>query len=175
MRRFLLLASILILILAPVQAQVPKASLSSEPVGVKDFWGVMDVELGKKIQVKVKVQVASDSPEDLDGFWITVYFKRPSGGFTLPEWFDFTDEYIGKGESKSYVLETNTEANELGKWTVYVVLYGSDKKTKLDEASKDFEVVGKPKATITIEEVAGYTAVAGLIMTGIYLARRGLA
>jgi len=164
----------LMLTLIPAQAQVPKASLDSKPVGVKDFWGVMDVELGKKIQLKVKVSVASDSPVDLDGFWIVVYFKRPSGGFTLPEWFDFTDEYISKGSSKSYTLKTSTEADELGTWTAYVTLKDKDKSVTLDQDSKDFKVTAKPEATITIEEITGYSAVAGLIAAGIYIARRGL-
>ena len=164
----------LMLTLIPAQAQVPKASLDSEPLGVKDFWGVMDVELGKKIQLKVKVSVASDSPVDLDGFWIYVYFIDPDNKLRGKEWFDFTDEYIRKGESKSYTLKTSVEADKLGEWMACVILYASDKKTNLDETSKKFKVVAKPEATITIEEITGYTAVAGLIAAGIYIARRGL-
>ena len=164
----------LMLTLIPAQAQVPKASLDSEPVGVKDFWGVMDVELGKKIQLKVKVSVASDSPVDLDGFWFGVYFVKPDGTITDMEWFDFTDENIGKGKSKSYTLKTSTEADQLGEWIAAVGLFAKDKETLLDGDTKKFKVTAKPEATVTIEEITGYSAVAGLIAAGIYIARRGL-
>jgi len=170
-RALLILLMTLILIPAQALAQEPKASIDWELLGIKDFWGVTNVGLGKKIQLKVKVSVAQDSPVDLDGFWIETIFKKPDGTTTDADWFGFTDEYIRKGESKSYILKTSVKADQLGTWTAFVLLWDKDKRP-LAYDQKNFEVVELPVASITIEEIAGYAALAGLIAAGAYLARR---
>jgi len=167
--------TLIILTLNPAQAQYV-AEIDSKPVGVEDFWGIMDVEKGLKIAVKVEVGVHYESPKSLDGFWLKIRFKKPDGSYTDWEWYDFTDEYISKGSTKTYTVKTGVTADQVGWWTVYVELYDKSKENRINYDSDSFKVVEiLPAAWVNIKTVTGYTAVAGLIMAGIYLARRGLA
>jgi len=171
------LISVLLILSAslPALAQTQQTSFDVSPVAVRDFWGILDVEEGQKIAVKVKVGVQYESPKSLDGFWLKIRFKKPDGSYTDWKWYDFTDEYISRGSSKTYTVKTGVTADQVGWWTVYVELYDKDKEHRLNYDSDQFRVVEVlPAAWIHIEEVAGYIAVAGLILAGLYLARRGL-
>ena len=170
------LISLLIALILVSPALAQTLSFDVKTVGVRDFWGVLNVEEGQKIAVKVKIGVEYESPKSLDGFWLKIRFKKPDGSYTDWRWYDFTDEYISRGSTKIYTVKTGVTADQVGWWTVYVELYDKSKEHRLNYDSDGFRVVEVlPAAWIHIEEIAGYVSVAGLIITGIYLARRGLA
>ena len=148
----------------PVQAQ-QLAKVDVKPIGVEDFWGITDVERGQKIAVKVEVGVQYESPRALDGFWLKIRFKKPSGSYTSWKWFDYTDEYISRGTVKQYLVKTGEVADEEGTWTVYVELWDKDKENRINYDSANFKVVETlPAAWVNVKTVVGYAAAAALAL-----------
>jgi len=153
-----------------VSAQTPKATV----VGIVensyyDFaTQSFQIPQGEKIEFRITVKVDADSPAPLNGFWIYLELKKPSGA-KVTKWFDFTKENIGIGQSKSYSLKTDVTADELGIWSYEIKLYTSTKSLIYGTVGS-FEVV-KPIARVTVDQIIGYTTVAGLILAGLYLIR----
>ena len=173
MKRLALFLLVLAL-LVPASAQtLYQTSLDVSPVGVKDFWGVTDVQEGQYIAIKVKIGVQYESPVSLDGFWLYVKLTKPNGE-VVEKWFDYTNEYISKGSERTYTVKTGVLADQVGTWSVYVELWDKNKENRINYDSASFRVVEVlPAAWIHVEEVVGYVSVAGLILGGIYaLARR---
>lgn len=173
MRARVLPLLIILLILSSYQVSAySMAELDSEPVGVKDFWGITDVGQGEKIKVKVKVSVKSTSPVPLEGYCVKVIFRKPDGVVLNPIWF-CRDTVIQPGQSETVTLVTGVTADQLGTWTVWVKLYTRDKQNHLDTAEATFNVVKRlPDAEITITDVIGYTALASMLIGGLYAIRR---
>jgi len=164
---------LILLTLIPVQAQ-QLAKVDVKPIGVEDFWGITDVERGQRIAVKVEVGVHYESPTALDGFWLKIRFKKPSGSYTDWKWFDYTDEYISRGSVKEYLVKTGEVADEEGTWVVYVELWDKSKESRINYDSTSFKVVKTlPAAWINIKSVVGYaTAAALLLALAAYALRR---
>ena len=163
---------ILILITTIALSAVPAltqtlATVDVEPVGVKDFWGVMDVQEGQYIAIRVKIGVHYESPVSLDGFWLYVKLTKPNGE-VVEKWFDYTGEYISKGSERTYTVKTGVLADQVGTWSVYVELWDKDKENRINYDSASFEVV---KSLSPPGEV-GYLIVGGLVVAGALIALR---
>jgi len=156
-----------IALLQPIQAQNPQTLIDAEPLGVKDFWRITDIQKGQKIAVKVKIGVQKESPRSLDGFWIRVNLTKPSGE-TIEKWFDYTDEIISRGSEKSYTLKTGVLADQVGTWKVYVELWDKDKKSRINYDSATFKVV----ENLPPPGEVGYLVVGGLVVAGALIALR---
>jgi len=162
---FLITLIIITTLIFPAQAQI-LASIDAGPAGVRDFFGVTNVQEGQYILVKVKVGVHYESPKALDGFWLKIIFSKPDGS-TVAKWFDYTDEYISRGSEKSYAVRTGVLADQVGTWQVSVELYDKDKNF-INSDSASFEVV----ESLPPPGEAGYLVVGGLIMAGALIALR---
>jgi len=151
-------------------ALAEQISVSVEPSGVKEFWGITDVEKGKEVCLKVTIKNTGNIA--LEGFYIKFWLKKPDGTETDAKWLPFSD-VLQPGDSVNYKILTGTTADQVGTWTAYVELYTYDKEHLLDSDSKDFEVVEQvPQAEITITDVVGYTAAGSMLVAGLYLLRR---
>ena len=184
---------IVMIIIPSVSAQSTIASIMGTVSNAQYNYATQafEVPYGQMIELKVTVSVASDSPVPLDGFWICVGFIKPNGIGT-GRTFDFTKEYIGIGQSKSYILKTGIVADVIGEWSYVVTLKTKDGE-RLDACSGSFYVVSPttptptptpttptptptpmPKVTIRVEDVMGYVAMAGLGALAAYLVLKRL-
>ena len=170
----------LMLVLAMLMLVTPLAAAQSVYPGVyKTNLTISEATLlstppkvGEKLKVTVTISVAYESPVPLSGYALKVWFKKPDGTTTTPEWFTYTDS-IGRGLSKTVYVSTNTMADQEGTWWVYVELYTQDKATKLSSDSATFSVLpSTPITTIDINQVAGYGIAAGAILAALYFAMR---
>jgi len=154
----------------PASAQTPKATVIGIVENACYDFSTQSFQIpqGEKIEFRITVKVDADSPVPLNGFWIYLELKKPSGA-KVTKWFDFTREYIGIGQFKSYSLKTGVTADELGFWSYEIKLYTSTKSFIYGTVGS-FEVV-KPLARVTVDQIIGYTTVAGLILAGLYLIR----
>lgn len=169
----------LVLLVAIALSMIPSASANSivkADVGVNSGFFIQAPPLvGQKIQLQVTVGVHDISPVPLNGFFLKVWFKKPDGTTTTPEWFDYSTEYIGKAISKTYTVNTNTIADQAGQWTVYVDLYMTDKTTKINGATATFTVENPvPAGYVTINQVVGYGILSFALVSSLaYAASRG--
>jgi len=144
-------------------ASVPKATvgISKMSIAIEYAPMPMSVELGQKIYLDVKVGVHYESPVSLDGFWLKVWFKKPNGVQTTPEWFDFRNQWVSRGSERTFTVKTNVVADQEGVWIAYVELYTKDKSYKLGSDQKSFRVTKVyPAAYTSIENIGGYVAAA---------------
>jgi len=165
MKAFLITLLLLISLVFPAQAQV-LTSIDAGPVGVRDFFGVTNVQEGQYILVNVRVGVHYESSKSLDGFWLKITFVKPDGT-TITKWFDYTDEYISRGSERSYAVRTGVLADQIGTWQVSVELYDKDKNF-INSDSTSFEVVESlpPPGEI------GYLIIGGLVIAGVLITLR---
>ena len=150
----------------PVQAQT-LAKVDISPAGVRDFFGVTNVQKGQHILVNVKIGVEYESPKSLDGFWLKIVFLKPDNTKTPDVWFDYTNEYISRGSEKSYTVRTGVLADQVGTWQVSVELYDKDKNFIISDSAR-FEVV----ESLPPPGEVGYLIVGGLVVAGALIALR---
>jgi len=167
-----------LVLLAMVLAVTPSSgAIVKADVGVNSGFFLQSPPLvGQKIQLQVTVGVHDVSPVPLNGFYLKVWFTKPDGTSTNPEWFDYSTEYIGKASSKTYTISTNTIADQPGTWVAYVDLYMTDKTTKINGASATFNVESPvPAGYVTINQVVGYGVLTvALVGSVLFAARRGV-
>jgi len=172
MRKIIVSLIALLIVAIPVLAQIPIGSVDAEADGIKNFWGVQSVKKGQKIQVDVTVK--NTGTIDMDGFWITLNFKKPDGTYTDLIWFDLTGTVLKPGDTWSAGLKSDYVADQIGTWTAIVNLRANNEaKTTIAFDTATFEVVEElPKGTITITGLVGYGTLATIIGAGIYAIRR---
>lgn len=169
----------LMVLIAVALAMVPAASANSivkADIEVNSGFLIQaPPTVGQKIQLQLTVGVHDISPVPLNGFYLKVWFKKPDGTTTTPEWFDYSTEYIGKAISKTYTVSTNTIADQVGQWTVFVDLYMTDKVTKINGATATFTVENSvPAGYVIINQVVGYGILSfAVIASALYAVSRG--
>lgn len=162
---------LLVVVATPLALAWSRVTIESDVEGIKTFWGITDVEKGKKIKVNVKVTNTGSIP--IKGYLISCFFRKPDGTTTDLLWFDLSDKILEPGKSHYYALLTGVVADQVGTWKVTVGFHKVDKSI-IDTDSKTFEVKEPEnvKGEITILTIVGYTSFAAVIGGGLLLIRR---